>query len=111
MERNRHIILAIGTLLAASLMAAPALAKGHSVQKRSVATHSLDARALLYPSYVRIAQNSISAAKAKAIARAHVRGGEVLDVSRKGNNYRVRVLKNGRVVDVLVDANTGRVKR
>ena len=111
MKQNRHIILAIGTLLAASLSAAPAAAKGHSVHKRAVAAHKIDTKARFQAPYIRVAQNGISAAKAKSIARAQVKGGEVVDVSRKGATYRVRVIKNGRVVDVLVDANTGRVKR
>ena len=117
MTRNRHIILAISAIAAASLSAAPAMAKGHSgyghsVQKRAVAAQSFKARAPYTSSYTRLAQNSISAAKAKSIARAQVKGGEVVDVSRQGATYRVRVIaKNGRVVDVLVDANTGRVKR
>ena len=111
MERNRHIILAIGTLLAASLSAAPAVAKGHSVHKRAVVTHSIGTKPQLNAPYIRLAKNGISAAKAKSIARDQVKGGEVVDVSRKGATYRVRIIKNGHVVDVLVDANTGRVKR
>ena len=57
------------------------------------------------------AQRSISPSEAKAIARRKVPGGEVVDISRKANTYRVRVIrKDGRVVDVLIDARTGRVK-
>ncbi len=60
---------------------------------------------------VQFAQKIISASKAKMIARSRVKGGEVVDVSLRGKTYRVRVIaKNGRVVDVLIDANTGRVK-
>lgn len=56
-------------------------------------------------------QQSISAAEAKAIARRHVPGGEVVDIKRRGDTYSVRVIKRGgKVVDVLIDANTGRVK-
>lgn len=62
--------------------------------------------------YPLLAQNKISPAEAKSIARRHVKGGEVVDISRNGNTYRVRVIaKNGKVVDVFIDANTGRVKR
>ncbi len=56
-------------------------------------------------------QQSISPAEAKAIARRQVPGGEVVDIKRRGDTYSVRVIKKGgKVVDVLIDANTGRVK-
>ena len=59
----------------------------------------------------RWAQRKISASEAKSIARRRAGGGEVVDISRNGNTYRVRVIrKDGRVVDVLIDATTGRVK-
>ncbi|WP_427449932.1 PepSY domain-containing protein [Litorimonas sp. WD9-15] len=58
------------------------------------------------------AQRSVSPAEAKSIARSRVKGGEVVDISRRGDTYRVRVIaKNGKVVDVYIDANTGRVKK
>jgi len=57
------------------------------------------------------AQRSISASEAKSIAKRRAGGGEVVDISKKGNTYRVRIIrKDGRVVDVLIDATTGRVK-
>ena len=57
------------------------------------------------------AQRSVSPSEAKAIARKRVPGGEVVDIKRRGDTYRVRVIeKSGKVVDVLIDANTGRVK-
>jgi len=57
------------------------------------------------------AQRSISPAEAKSIARRHVPGGEVVDIKRRGDTYSVRVIaKSGEVIDVLIDANTGRVK-
>jgi len=60
---------------------------------------------------IRLAQKKISASKAKKIARGRVKGGEVVDISLKGSTYKVRVIaKNGNVVDVLIDANTGRVR-
>ena len=62
-------------------------------------------------SVIKLAQNKISASKAKKIARSRVKGGEVVDISLKKSTYKVRVIaKNGKVVDVLIDANTGRVK-
>jgi len=57
------------------------------------------------------AQRKISASEAKSIAKRRAGGGEVVDISRNGNTYRVRVIrKDGRVVDVFIDATTGRVK-
>ena len=59
----------------------------------------------------RWAQRKISASEAKSIAKRRAGGGEVVDISRNGNTYRVRVIrKDGRVVDVLIDATTGRVR-
>ena len=56
-------------------------------------------------------QSSVSASQAKAIALKKIKGSEVVDISRNGGVYRVRLIrKDGRVVDVFVDANTGRVK-
>lgn len=61
-------------------------------------------------SYVQYAQNMISPSRAKAIAAQRVRGAKFVDISRSGSKYRVRMLrKDGRVVDVLIDAATGRV--
>ena len=58
------------------------------------------------------AQRSISPAEAKSIARKKVPNGEVVDIKRRGDTYSVRVIKkSGKVVDVLIDANTGRVKK
>lgn len=58
------------------------------------------------------AQRSITPAEAKSIARKKVPGGEVVDIKRRGDTYSVRVIKkSGKVVDVLIDANTGRVKK
>ncbi len=58
------------------------------------------------------AQRSITPAEAKAIAKRKVEKGKFVDISRKGDTYRVRLIaKSGKVVDVLIDANTGRVKK
>lgn len=57
------------------------------------------------------AQRSISPAEAKSIAQKRVPGGQVVDIKRRGDTYSVRIIKkSGKVVDVLIDANTGRVK-
>lgn len=63
------------------------------------------------PSYVQFAQNRISASKAKSIALGRVRGGEYVDLRLEGNTYIVRVrAPGGRIVDIRIDAATGRVK-
>ena len=94
MLTKRHILSAI---LAATLSLGTAA---------SAAAHAPSNEVVL------MAQNSVSPAEAKSIARARVKGGEVVDISRRGDTYRVRVIaKNGKVVDVYIDANTGRVKR
>ncbi len=55
-------------------------------------------------------QRSISASEAKSIAARAVRGAKFVDISRSRGRYRVRMIrKDGRVVDVLIDAATGRV--
>lgn len=57
------------------------------------------------------AQRQISAREARAIALARVPGGEVVDIRRTADAYRVRIIaRDGRVVDIVVDANTGRVR-
>lgn len=78
----------------------------------SLSAVSADARPQHYNgSVVKEAQRSISAAEAKSIARKHVPGGKVIDLKRRGDTYIVRVhKKSGEVVDVKIDANTGRVK-
>lgn len=57
------------------------------------------------------AQAQISPRQAKSIALSRVPGGEVVDIRRSGDTYRVRVIdrQTGRVVTVVIDANTGRV--
>ncbi len=57
------------------------------------------------------AQNKISYAQAKSIAERRVPGAKVVDISLNGNTYRVRMeRRDGRVVDVYIDAVTGRVR-
>jgi len=61
-------------------------------------------------SYVKYAQKSISPSKAKAIAARRVPGATYVDMSSSKGKYRVRMRKkDGQVVDVLIDAATGRV--
>lgn len=60
---------------------------------------------------LRFAQVRITPSQAKAIALSRVPGGEVVDIRRSGDFYRVRVIaRDGRVVDIVIDANTGRVR-
>ena len=61
--------------------------------------------------YEKVAQKRISASQAKSIARKKIRDAEVLAVIPERDRYIVRMQKkNGRIVDVSVDATTGRVK-
>ncbi|WP_298913647.1 PepSY domain-containing protein [uncultured Algimonas sp.] len=57
------------------------------------------------------AQREISPQEARAIALRRVPGGEVVDIRRLPDAYRVRIItRDGRVVDIVVDARTGRVR-
>lgn len=61
------------------------------------------------PAPVLMVRRNISASEAKRIALRRVPG-EVVDISRNGDIYRVRIVaSSGRVVDVRVDARTGRI--
>ena len=126
MTKRRHIITAFTAALLLGATAMPASAKpgkwkAHPNQNRAHPVHKnyvlpaqpINTRAYtVRQGYPLIAQNSISAAEAKSIARRRVKGGEVVDIARNGDTYRVRVIaRDGRVVDVFIDANTGRVKR
>lgn len=97
---KRIITLGLAAFLmsAGSAMAAPVLPFGGAEKANA-------------PRYEQFAQRKISASQAKSIARSRVPGGEIVDISLRNNTYRVRVIaKNGRVVDIYVDASTGRVK-
>jgi len=101
MLNKRHILTAVMacalsvTAMSASALSAPTLDRAQSADIRVVLE----------------AQRSITPAEAKSIARKHVPGGEVVDIKRRGDTYSVRVIaKSGEVIDVLIDANTGRVK-
>ena len=123
MTTRRHIVLGLTALLLAGATAMPAHAKPVKSKKNPYAAQSHFAPQLA-PQYApksnfapavndmpRWAQRKISASEAKSIAKRRAGGGEVVDISRNGNIYRVRVIrKDGRVVDVLIDATTGRVR-
>ena len=57
------------------------------------------------------AKGNVSYAQAKSIARRQIKGSQVVDIALNGQTYRVRLqTQDGRVVDVYVDAATGRVQ-
>ena len=108
-KNRRHIALAAAALLLVGASAMPANAKPAKWKNNPYsAAPSFAPTANNVPLW---AQRKVSASEAKSIALRRVGGGEVVDISRNGNTYRVRVIrKDGRVVDVLIDATTGRVK-
>ena len=107
---RRHIIGLLA--LSGAIIAAPAHAAPHHAGPHGARAHSAPQAhsAMRSMGYVRYAQKAISASQAKSIAAKRVRGAKFVDISRSGGKYRVRMLrKDGRVVDVLIDAATGRV--
>ena len=101
MRRYTYISVFIVALLsfAVSTVAEAAPSRLHKSEYRSAKT------------YQKTAQKRISASQAKSIARKKVRGASVIDIALNGNTYKVRMQKkNGRVVDVYVDATSGRVR-
>ncbi|WP_409433494.1 PepSY domain-containing protein [Litorimonas sp. RW-G-Af-16] len=113
MKTRRYMIAALSAaLLTSGAMSAHASSK--PVEPSLSLSKSLFTSSFAAPQQTRdlLAQRQISASDAKSIALRRVRGGEVVDISKTGNTYRVRVIgKDGRVVDVYIDATTGRVKR
>lgn len=108
----RHILL-VGTLTVASV----AMATSASAESRRSSPDlfmPVSAQSFMpveRRSKPQWAQRKISASEAKSIAMRKVPGGEVVDISLKGNTYRVRVIRrDGRVVDVFIDAMTGRAR-
>lgn len=101
MFTKRHIL----TALLASALSVTAVSANAATTQLSDSAPSLDSRVVLE------AQRAITPSEAKSIARRHVPNGQVVDIKRRGDTYSVRVIKkSGKVVDVLIDANTGRVK-
>ena len=109
MTKRRYIAMGLAAMLLAGVSAMPANANpGKWKKNRYSAPSSFAPPSQDLP---RWAQRKISASEAKSIALRRAGGGEVVDISRNGNTYRVRVIrKDGRVVDVLIDATTGRVR-
>ena len=99
---TRRFVISSCVAAVALLSSAPALAHSPVVIDRGGEVSA--------PVYEQLVQRQISASEAKRIALRRVPGGEVVDISRNGDVYRVRVVaRSGRVVDVRVDANTGRI--
>lgn len=57
---------------------------------------------------LQLASKGISDRQAASIAKKKY-GGSVVNVSRKGSTYRVKLIKDGKVRIVKVDANTGKI--
>jgi len=109
MTKRRYIAMGLAAMLMAGATAMPASAKPGKWKKNPYSAPSNFAPTV--NDMPRWAQRKISASEAKSIAKRRAGGGEVVDISRNGNIYRVRVIrKDGRVVDVLIDATTGRVR-
>ena len=111
MKKKLALICALGALG----FAMPAQAHAQKNVPSAAFEHELRSTvsrlAIIDSNYIKLAASKISPSKAKSIARKHVGGGEVVDISQTGDTYRVRVIaKDGQVVDVIIDANTGRVK-
>lgn len=94
----------ISAVLLAALMSAPAFAatpQGGQTEARSQSSAQS----------WQLVQRQISAREAKVIALARVPGGEVVDIRKTSDAYRVRIIaRDGRVVDIVVDAATGRIR-
>jgi len=112
----RHITIFAITALAAVAMAMPAAAKpnkgkakGHAKYHKPVFSQTyMPAERYQVPQW---AEQKISYSQAKSIARSRYPGAEVVDIRLKGNTYRVRlVLQNSQMVDVLIDAVSGRIR-
>jgi len=111
--RRRYIFKLAVPLLAAALMAAPAsAAPGKS---KSKVDFGQAYQQTFTPQFVNDfplwAQAKVSAGQAKSIARRKHPGAKFNNISREGNYWVVRLVKkDGRIVDVFIDATTGRVR-
>lgn len=99
-------------IFASYLLASPASAMtAVKIAPSPVVAASVQAADMYFDSSVTVqtAQRMISASEAKSIARRRHPGSKYVGMSRKGKTYTVRVQKAGRILDVLIDATTGRV--
>ena len=103
----RKYLLGLSAVLSVAVLAA---APAQAQQPQTQAGQWQRAAPMVQMQFQHYAQRSISASEAKSIAARAVRGAKFVDISRSGGRYRVRMIrKDGRVVDVLIDAATGRV--
>jgi len=119
-QRIRHIIIGISATLlalpAGTAMAAPKSAKKVDSGAYEIVLPRYDQRSeRRNQNFERFAQKQdrrISASQAKSAAQGRYPGSKFVNVQMSGRDtYRVRLQqKNGRIVDVYVDARTGRVK-
>jgi len=117
MKLNKHIVLGL-------VVAALALSVGNAVASPAQASEDMSFAPEIQlnlqenrPNRVetllaqRQQQRRISASRAKASAMSQHRGAKFVNVQLVNQGtYRVRLNKNGRIVDVYVDAYTGQVK-
>jgi len=100
---HRHIYISLAVILMAT--SAPFAVADTYVPVSFQKVHNVES------DFTRYAQKKISPSDAKSIARRKVSNADVIDISLDGNTYKVRMQKkNGHVVDVYVDATTGRVE-
>lgn len=94
----------ISAILLAAFVSAPASAAiPHALQGETAPVASMP--------FEQLVQREISPREAKAIALSRVPGGEVVDIRRTSDAYRVRIIaRDGRVIDIVVDAVTGRIR-
>lgn len=111
----RHIRYLV-TMASVAIFAMPFAAHGAAKDPFAVdferILNSSQLKTLDRPAY--FAQNQqrrISASRAKSIAQSKVRGAKYVDVQLvRPDLYRVRLQKDGRIIDVYVDAYSGAVR-
>lgn len=117
MKLNRHIVLGLvvvalalpaGSAVAGSAQEAPDMSYAQDIQLNWQGQRPNQLETLYAQ---RQPQRRISASRAKAAAMGRHRGAKFVNVQLVNQStYRVRLNKNGRIVDVYVDAYTGQVK-
>ncbi|NNC37810.1 MAG: hypothetical protein EX271_00590 [Acidimicrobiales bacterium] len=117
MQTIRHIYLgATATILALTAGSAMAAESGKVLKIQSnyenVLPVAVEDRVMIKKFAQRSGDRQISASQAKSAALRSRPGSKFVNIQMSGNGtYRVRLQqKNGRIVDVYVDARTGRVK-
>lgn len=96
--------------IALTVPALPVLAAGDSAQMHFTESQR-QAHPFSHYAQQRESRRPISASQAKSIAKSHLPGARFINVRRAGDTYIVRMQqKNGRILDVYIDARTGRVR-